>query len=336
MSKITVMTSKGISLQVVAGDIVRSAIKHGHNAKLQIGMTQVTTIAKQSDRIIIFMPFDLHYVLSWISLYHTLKNAGKDAIFYTTVEGVPDPMLLEIWVPNVVKPIANSEATASFLKEAGIDVAGIVKHGVDMELFDQIRGSRKPNIKKNVVFGTVAFSHPRKGFDELEKIVQMALNRLPEARFHIISDHIAYERFMGYPNVIIDPVFSQLQRHELIERMKSFDFYLCTSKAEGFGLPVLESQALGIPVIHADYKPLSEISHKLNLKVPVKYTQDIRLDEAIIYRFHMYDVKDMFERVVEACDLYLNRHDEYLEMSNELVEHARKFDIVHMYEPLVT
>lgn len=335
MKKITILTSKGTSLKVVADDIAYSALKHGITASVQIGMMLPVAVARNSDRIIIFIPFDPNYVLSWISLYHTFKKAGKDVVFYTTVEGIPDPSALKPWVPKVVEPIANSEAVASWLSEVGIKVAGIVRHGVNMEMADRVRKPKTEANKKRIVFGTVAFSHPRKGFDELEKIIQKALDRLPEATFHVISQQEVCERLSKYPNVIADPMFSQLERMSLLKRMASFDFYLCTSKAEGFCLPILEAQALGVPVIHADYKPLSEISHPGNLKVEVEYVHDVKLAEAVIYRFHEYSADEMFERVAEACDLYRNRHDEYMELSEKLVEHARKFDAIRMYEPLV-
>lgn len=335
MKNIAVLTSKGISLRTVSEDIAKSAIKNNMNATLKIGMDKISELLSRFDKIIIFIPFDPHYVLSWISLYTSLKSYDKDVAFYTTIEGTPDPELMRPWIPSTVSPIANSRATAKHLQSAGLTVSDIVYHGVDVEMFDMVRNSNVKVDKDYVVFGIVAFSHRRKGFDSLEKIIQMALGKLPQARFHIISDDIALERFSKYSNVFVENTFSLLPRIEILQRMANFDFYISTSYAEGFCLPILESQALGKPCIHADYEPLSEISHQDNLKVPVKRTENIRLEEGVIYKFHYYDEKEMFERVIEACDMYLNNKEKYEDLSQKLIEHARKFDIVHMYKPLV-
>lgn len=334
--RIAILTGKGISLKVVSEDIAYSALKNGNVATVNTYMCPPLYLARNFDKIIIFIPFDLNYVLSWVSLYHTLNKVNKDVLFYTTVEGIPAHELIKEWLPSVVQPIANSEATASFLKEVGIKVAGIVKHGINIDLFKQVRKHITKVKKDSVVFGTVAFSHPRKGFDELEQIIKMASQSLPKATFHIISDNVIYERFLQYPNVIVEPLFSQLKRTDILKKIGSFDFYICTSKAEGFCLPVLESQALGIPVIHADYKPLSEISFKDNFMVKVNNVVDCRFEEAIIYRFHMYDVNEMFDKVVEAYNMYVDDYDKYLSLSEKLIKYANNFNAVKMYKPLVS
>lgn len=336
MIRIGVLTSIGISLKVVANDIVYSAKYHKNDATVLIGMDRFSKIIRLFDRIIIFIPFDPHYVISWVSLYDSIKKTGKDVFFYTTIEGIPDMYKSKEWVPEVVEVIANSNFTAQCLNEIGVNVSKIIPHGINLEQFNYYRATKKRVNKKYVVFGTIGFSHFRKGFDKLEEVVKIAHSSLPNAKFYILSDDNSYDRFKDYPNVIYDNRFSQLSRDELIKTMTKFDFYLCTSKAEGFGLPILEAQALGIPCIHPDYNPLNEISHPDNFRVKVTNILDVRRDEAIIYKIHEYSSDDMFNKIVKAYKLFTSARAKYNELSKKLVEHASKYDARYTYSPLVT
>lgn len=336
MKRIGIITSIGTSLRVVANDLVYAAIKHGNSASVQIGHDRFSSVLRKYDKIIIFIPFDPHYVISYVSLYDSIKKVGKPVIFYTTIEGVPDIGKYGYWVPNAVEVIANSRFTARCLSEINIKVLDVVPHGINFELFSYYRAIKKTTPKKYVVFGTIGFCHFRKGFDKLEEVVMFAEHNLPNAKFYILSSDNLKDKFSRYSNVIFDDRFSYLSRDDLIKLMTRFDFYLCTSKAEGFGLPILEAQALGIPCIHPDYDPLNEFSHSDNFRVPVKGVFRIRADEAIHYEVHEYSSEDMFKKVKEAYNLFTYHRDKYREISNRLVEHAKNYDAFYTYHSLVT
>jgi glycosyltransferase involved in cell wall biosynthesis len=50
-----------------------------------------------------------------------------------------------------------------------------------------------------------------------------------------------------------------LTKQELAELYNSFDLYAMPSMAEGFGIPLVESQACGVPAIATDFSAMSEL-----------------------------------------------------------------------------
>ena len=338
MQRIGVLTVQGVSLKVVSEDIANTARKLGYSSDVIVGYARLTELFRNFDKFIMFLPFDTHYMLAWLSAYHTMRRIGVPVKFYTTIEGYPDKNLIPNWLPSLIKPIANSKFTANCLNSVGIQVEKIVYHGVNMEYMDTIYKNHRPEdkLKKDyVLFGSIGFGHPRKGWDKFEEIVKKCIDKLPQAKFLVITGSEIIDRLSQYPNVIEMIPFGSLDRDKLLEKIASIDFYLCPSLAEGFGLPILESQSLGVPCIHADYEPLSEISCPENLKVRVTKTYEFRFMEAVNYIMHEYSVNEMIERMSEACDMLLNNGEKYLDLSAKVREHARNFDCIKVYKELV-
>lgn len=64
----------------------------------------------------------------------------------------------------------------------------------------------------------------------------------------------------AFPKIILD--WSDRSDDEMPGLFTSFDAFVLSSKGEGFGRPLAESAACGVPVITTDYAPMSEIITK--------------------------------------------------------------------------
>ncbi len=60
-------------------------------------------------------------------------------------------------------------------------------------------------------------------------------------------------------NIIYDNFFN-LEHTEIVRKYKEADFLLFPTTYEGFGIPILEAQATGIPVITSDLQPMNKIA----------------------------------------------------------------------------
>jgi glycosyltransferase involved in cell wall biosynthesis len=196
---------------------------------------------------------------------------------WTPVDHVPTP-------PRVVKyfkdygavPVAMSEFGHRMLTGEGLSPA-YIPHAVDTNVYRQVEDAKARMGLSGFVVGMVAAnkgSSPcRKGFPE----AFMAFSRFhkdhpdsvlyvhsdPDGRFHGVDLHylatscdIPSEALMftdpdlldrGMPAELMAPLYS------------SFDVLLAPSLGEGFGLPVIEAQACGTPVIVTDWTAQPEL-----------------------------------------------------------------------------
>ena len=70
--------------------------------------------------------------------------------------------------------------------------------------------------------------------------------------------------------------FKNLSQKEVIELYRSSDLLLFPSLYEGFGLPIIEAQACGVPVITSDLEPMKTVAGKGAVLVNPYKTEEIR------------------------------------------------------------
>lgn len=86
----------------------------------------------------------------------------------------------------------------------------------------------------------------------------------PKDNFFEIDDLLT---FLDIPSKNIRIINDIIQPNLLVKYYLVSDVYLQTSKSEGFGLPVLEAQKLGIPVITTDWGAMGDYNYN-GIKVP--------------------------------------------------------------------
>jgi glycosyltransferase involved in cell wall biosynthesis len=118
----------------------------------------------------------------------------------------------------------------------------------------------------------------------LKDIVRISLNIV--GKLEIEHQKYLNEKGISYINK------HNLRKDELMEMYCSSDVLFFTSFYEGFGLPIIEAQALGIPVITSNYGAMSEIAGK-NAVLINPYS----LDEAQSSILMLYNDRSYYNRI---------------------------------------
>lgn len=171
------------------------------------------------------------------------------------------------------------------LKRAGIHNVTYVPHGVDTELFKPgDRAGAREKIGKYwnrdlsdtflVVMNSANKGAPsRKGFSEAIEAFAMFSRDYPEALLYIhtevngifVGEHLptTLARFGVQDRVLFPPQYpllmGMLSSSYLNDVYNAADVFLQTSHGEGFGIPIVEAQASGCPVIVTNFSSMPEL-----------------------------------------------------------------------------
>ena len=198
--------------------------------------------------------------------------------------------------------VANSTQTAEEINKIfGRKADIIIPPGIDKRF-------RPKKVKKDkITLGFFANFSYRKGLDkavEVFKIVKQkydvkliiaggSLKSLYQREFNL------FELTKGLKDV---EILGEVPEEKIVDLYNSFDFYLFPSLIEGFGIPIIESMACGVPVLVFEWA-----------KIPKEVT---------VKAIKCKDVKDMAEKIMYLIE---NR-DEYLKIRREGIKYAKKFD----------
>ena len=142
-----------------------------------------------------------------------------------------------------LRPFVGKDATIKLYRPFVGNVFGLTAEG---------RGARnvKPNSLRLAALGTI---EPRKNYSAaiavLDKLRSMGH---PDAQLHIIGRPGWGEdaqRIAAHPGVVIH---GYLPAEQVKKELEAADIYLCTSHDEGLGLPLLEAQYAGLPIVAPD------------------------------------------------------------------------------------
>lgn len=160
-----------------------------------------------------------------------------------------------------------------------------------------------PDVPKQYDFIIVATSWKRKNVQLFKKVCRELGARCIE-----IS-----------PNSDIKPhTISERKKIELLLRSK---YILFPSRSEGFGMPVLEANLLGVPAIYTDGHALREFAKGFPL--PVK---EIREDYEPAGRFRSFEVDE--KETIEICKYCLELpKDLYQNLSEKIKEKVRRWQL---------
>jgi glycosyltransferase involved in cell wall biosynthesis len=158
--------------------------------------------------------------------------------------------------------VAVSEATAADLRRYYRVPAGkiaVIEHGVDPE-FHEISRRRRPE----PFLLAVSTLHPHKNLDGLLRAFAEFRRARPEFRLVVCGLHGFFTRpldelrdSLGLADAVEFPGW--IPRAELYERFARAWAFVYPSRFEGFGMPVLEAMAAGVPTACSAIEPLSGI-----------------------------------------------------------------------------
>jgi FkbM family methyltransferase len=191
----------------------------------------------------------------------------------------PPPGVLGALSP-AYQPIAYSRFGERQLRESGFEPL-YVPHGIDTQVFkplDQHTARQTIGPVDDDVFlvGMVAANkgHPsRKCFDEHVRAFKLFSERHEDVMFYLHTDWtgtngVAIEPLMEINEVdqsrVARPPFYKYQRGMLgaeymVNAYNALDVLVNVTRGEGFGLPIMEAQACGVPVIVGDWTAMPEL-----------------------------------------------------------------------------
>jgi glycosyltransferase involved in cell wall biosynthesis len=158
--------------------------------------------------------------------------------------------------------IAISEATADDLRKyyrLPERKLRVVPQGVEPAFFDLVRRRPEPFLL------TVSTLHPHKNLDNLLRAFARFHRARPEFRLIVCGMHGFYSgplhelrASLGLDDAVSFPGW--IPREEVFDLYARAWAFLYPSRFEGFGLPVLEALAAGVPAACSDVEPLSGIA----------------------------------------------------------------------------
>jgi glycosyltransferase involved in cell wall biosynthesis len=214
------------------------------------------------------------WMIEWIHA-HALRPRFK-WIGYFPLDGGPFYPPWERVLKDVDEVVAMSTFGQRVFQE-GVPSKRIhvIYHGVDTAVFRPLAErpalKAQERFKDKFVIGCVARNQPRKNVPALVKAVAMLAPRLDRLHLYLHMDpcDVGYDmvtllhryRLEGRADVS-DPSFCLnvgLDDAQLNRLYNLFDIMVLPSTGEGFGLPILESLAAGIPVVATDYSACTEL-----------------------------------------------------------------------------
>ena len=153
-----------------------------------------------------------------------------------------------------------------------------IPHTVDTKIFkpvDKKQRKKESGLPEDCylvgMVGANKDNPPRKSFQEAMDAFKMFLQEEPKAMLYIHSNpefpggfpFHQYAEFLGIKDRVIYPQSYQMYFKTTKEHManiyNTFDVYLHPSASEGFGVPIIEAQACGIPAVVTDFTSMSEL-----------------------------------------------------------------------------
>lgn len=191
--------------------------------------------------------------------------------------------------PGLVKPMAMTKFGQKQLENCGIE-SYYVPHTVDCDAYRPMLEIREETRKTygwedKFVIGTIATNHSeRKNWVAMMKAVSKFTkhhkdvvwychtNPLDPRGINIVSlrDELNLQPFTVFPSLV--QLNTGIDRDAMVRAFNTMDVFLLASKGEGFGIPYIEAQACGVPVIMTDctgHKELFGGGWKIKDLIPV-------------------------------------------------------------------
>jgi len=339
---LSIITSTSVRLRSVSQHIAKVASAMGVQTRIYYGV--VSTVAVRSG--IIVQRVDPLATHSYMLLLRNCARYGVPCIFYATAEGALDVKHVHAWMMEG-RYVAVSNYVREKLEQSNILVEDVVHCGVDMEEIAKARENihigeeyilnAGIDPSKYVVVATIAPSAPSAGLWWLAKTAKEVAKLDTKVKFLVVTDERGLEHFANVDNVVARPDLDKLDRILELAIIGSSHIYAMPSLAEGFGHKVLETMALGVPVVHADLPPTREFS--VGWRVPVvdvvKFVQTRPYHSGIVYEHHLYRVEDFAKTVVEVAEMVRNDDGAVKQYIQKAFAKASELDIRNVYPKLI-
>lgn len=198
--------------------------------------------------------------------------------------------------------IAVSEAVAEQLRSQNLvppSLISVVHNGVDVEaLAGECRAFDRNELRRSwgmppdsLVVGTIGQLNPLKGHDVLIRAAALILQSVPTARFVVAgSDPAEGKETLSSLSKLIresglqDHFFLLGEQENIASVLAGLDLYVSPSRAESFGLAIVEAMSCSLPVVASDTLGAREVvvANETGVFVPI---DDAGLLASSILRF---------------------------------------------------
>lgn len=290
--------------------------------------------------------------LIWLYDAWALKSPAyteMNVAVWTPVDHHPvPPLVVQHFKDHGSVPIAMSKWGRDQLAKAGLDPL-YAPHGVDTNVFRpydkreaKIEVGLDPDkFTVGIVANNSGTAPSRKAYPEMFAAFSLFHQENPDTHLYVhaemtgeMADGIDLE-YLGAARGIPETAMTFADQYALrlglpAEKMarlySAFDLLLFTSMGEGFGIPVLEAQACGTPVMVHDFSAQSElVAHEAGFLVPVGQPW---WDEAQKSDFHMPSIGDIVPRLQYAYD----SRDKLAHLSAPCRDFALTYDADRVFE----
>jgi len=341
--KVLVITGKSASLMNVGRDIAMVLQKHDYIPRLFNYVIHYLDAVEIGDSAIFVYPVSPIFSAKVMLAYRDFKlHGGLDRCFYATIEGKVDMKVVQHWMRRDCSFVANSRYTAEKLMEAGFSVEGVVYHGLIPEIVEEARKLAKGyrnRIERDhpdkVTFCVVSTTHKRKGLQYLVEAVKILERKRDDFIVHLLTTKEGSRQIEGSKCLEVIPKYGTRPRTEVLAWIGGHHFMIIPSLAEGFCLPLIEANAMGVPVIHCEYPPLSEISdNSINITFDYEDVDYLDVHEGILYELHLYNPIELARCMEYAIEMYKKDYDNYVKISEKAKEVINKFNAEELYVEL--
>lgn len=269
-----------------------------------------------------------------------IESNGPKWAAISPVDHDPIPPAVEARLRHAAYPIAMSPHGMREMQRVGLS-SRYVPHGVDTKIYKPMPSNKKMfNAEGMFVVGNVATNiEPldRKGFAPTFEAFGRFHKKHPKSRMYVHCvptrstgglDLIGMAHHYGFELYSPDPwqYMGGIPTEKMAEIYNSFDVLLMLTRGEGFGLPIIEAQACGTPVIVTDFTAPSDLVGA-GWKIPIAGK---RLTPMNSY-FAEPDVDKAVEALEEAHELYQSRQLRSA-MTDKGLEFTKDFDFDVVFE----
>lgn len=274
----------------------------------------------------------------WVLPSGFTKILEAPIISYSPIDSDPAPLSLPYFTEGIWDNVAMTKFTAKQLNKLNIPCSTTIPHCVDRNIFypedkkeckiklglppeSFIIGSVATNKgpRKNLISQLNAFAKFREKNDNIFFYLhcylgQDALN--PEG-----IDIFSYIEYLGIQDYVFysDQLSYQIGLTEAQMRIlySAFDILTECSHGEGFGIPIIEAQACGTPVVGTDFSAIPEVIGEGGITIPV--AQKVFYSKLGVG----HGIPDE-KLIVEAYNTMYNTDQEYWQKKS--IENAKKYD----------
>jgi len=342
--RLLIYTSKATSLSEVGRQIGKVAEQMGYSVTLHRHALFVFDWRRYCDAAIFIFPYNPHIMGSYMLQYYEAKKVGVKVLWYGTIEGKINKVLIPEWVRREIECVACSNYVRKKLEEAGIKVVDVVLHGYpewELEqacsLAPKLRDKLKQEFGDKVFFAVVADDNPRKALDKIIEAVKILSEKRDDFVVLFLSKNSVLRKIAGVPNTAFVGEFGTRSHYEILAFYRACDYLLFPSYSEGFGLPVLEANAVGVPAVINKlpvFEEFADLEH--NIVISPSEMRYVDLNDGILYEFFIYDARELADALDYAIDIRKNYPSQYVDMSIKVCKKVKDLTSTNQYTKLLS